>query len=195
MKWDNEPIDTLCVARVAFWNQGKSSLSQDKLPSTDPLRISSSSPIKILSVETVNISRTSLPISYKIKPENKARAKFDDSIVFSIEGNDALEKDDGFAAKLLFTGDCSKSHLSVQGRVKSVGQIKQHEIAITFTTYAIALIFFIILSILYVKMFMHKLQAYNRSLEAAIIGPSLAWVIPLIFWIRILLHALPSWLP
>jgi hypothetical protein len=116
MRWDNEPIDSLCVCRVAFWNDGKIPITQDRLPSSDPLRIVANKPVRILSIETVNTSRSTLSFNYTMRTGTQ-------DVLLSIDGGDALERNDGVAVRLLFEGDCQTTKFQVAGRVIGSSQL------------------------------------------------------------------------
>jgi hypothetical protein len=109
--WDGVPIENLCVGRVALWNAGTQPITQDKLPTSDPLRIVPTHAVRILGVEIANSSRPTLTLDTQIVKSNEA-----DHVQLSIHGGDAMEKGDGVAVRLLFTGDC-KSDFRVEGRV------------------------------------------------------------------------------
>lgn len=118
MRWDNEPIESLCVCRVAFWNEGNVPITQDRLPSSDPLRIVASSSVKILSTEAVNASRATLGMNYKLSDDRS-------QVMLSLRGGDALEHLDGTSVRLLFTGACRSTEFSVRGRVIGSTTIKK----------------------------------------------------------------------
>ena len=111
VNWDGRPIDNLCVSRVALWNAGNQPITQDKLPTTDPVRIVPTRTIHILGVELANSSRPTLSLDTQIVASDKT-----DNVRFAIHGGDALEKGEGVAVRLLFTGDCT-SDFQVVGRV------------------------------------------------------------------------------
>jgi hypothetical protein len=106
--WDGAPIDNLCVSRVALWNAGRQPITQDKLPTSDPLRIVPTQAVRILAVDIANSSRPTLTLDTQIVAGIYVQ--------LSIHGGDAMEKGEGVAVRLLFTGDC-KSDFQVAGRV------------------------------------------------------------------------------
>ncbi|MGA2435435.1 MAG: hypothetical protein ABSG25_09130, partial [Bryobacteraceae bacterium] len=107
MSWDGQPIEKLCVSRVEFWNKGKLPIRHDDLPSSDPLRIVATKPVRILSAETTNVSRNKLSFSLHVEPT---------AVFIGINGDDALDRMDGGAIRVLFTGDC-QTDFEVRGRV------------------------------------------------------------------------------
>lgn len=109
--WDGTPIDNLCVSRVALWNAGNQPITQDKLPASDPVRIVPTLTVRILGVELANSSRPTLSLDTQIVKSSKA-----DNVQLAIHGGDAMEKGEGVAVRLLFTGDCA-SDFRVAGRV------------------------------------------------------------------------------
>ena len=113
VSWDGRPVSNLCMAKVAIFNGGEQPLGQEKLPPSDPARIMTSGAIEILSADVIHSSRSSLNVVPTIL-EGKRQVKF------NILNGDALEKYDGVAFRILFTGDCAHTNFSVVGRV--VGQ-------------------------------------------------------------------------
>jgi hypothetical protein len=107
--WDGQPIKNLCVCRIALWNHGNLPIRSTDLTSSDPLRIVPSRPVRILAVEPANVSRRTLQIERTLSADGSY-------VGLNIAGSDALERGDGAAFRLLFTGDCSAG-LRVTGRV------------------------------------------------------------------------------
>jgi hypothetical protein len=125
--WDGTPIGNLCVCRLAIWNNGKLPIRHSDLPASDPLRIVPTKTIQILAVEPVNLSRANLRLGVVINSGRKdaepspivhsPRTEPITSVVYlNILGGDALERFDGAAFRVLFTGDCSAT-FRVEGRV------------------------------------------------------------------------------
>ncbi len=108
--WDGRQVSNLCVTKVALWNEGAVALSQDRFPASDPLRISTPSNIEILAVELANSSRKTLRMSPLIASDKR-------EVTITIDGGDALERGDGIAFRLLFTGDCQSTSFLLLGRV------------------------------------------------------------------------------
>ena len=153
VEWDGSPIDNLCVAKIALWNAGKEPITHDRLTDSDPLRIvpakrlslhtteqlgatdSVTSPTpggktyvhstemvietpRLLAVETANSSRPTLKLNTQI-----AKSDGGDIVNLAIHGGDAIEKGEGVALRILFTGDCS-AKFQVAGRVIGSGGFK-----------------------------------------------------------------------
>jgi hypothetical protein len=109
--WDGTPIENLCVCRVALWNWGNKSITQDRFTTSDPLRIQPTKNIRILEVEMANSKRPTLTLDTQI-----VKSEGGDNVHLSIHGGDAFDKGEGVALRLLFTGDC-KTDFIVTGRV------------------------------------------------------------------------------
>lgn len=116
VSWDGTPIESLCIGRVAFWNEGNAPIRMSDLPTSDPLRIVASKPVRILSIEPTNASRNSLRIDPIISTDASGIA-----YLKVLEG-EAMEEDDGVAYKILFTGSCADVVFSVSGRVIGAGR-------------------------------------------------------------------------
>jgi hypothetical protein len=110
--WDGKPVDNLCVCRIGLWNEGNGPITQDRLPKSDPLRIVAPKHTHILASEIANISRQNLPI--EARPTTTTQGQ--DAVDVQITGGDALEKLDGVAVRVFFTGDCTAT-FRPQGRV------------------------------------------------------------------------------
>ena len=116
MKWDDIPIDDLCVCRIVLWNRGKTPLGQDRLPSSDPLRIVPDHAVRFLAVEPTNTSRPTLTLQTRID-NPRAPGAAGGQVLLGIAGGDALEQDEGVAVRVLFAGNCAFTGFSVPGRV------------------------------------------------------------------------------
>lgn len=106
--WDGVPIESLCIARLAFWNNGTTALRSDDWPESDPLRIFATSDARILQVEPTHASRNSIRFNTEIRGS---------SVLLRLLGRDAIESGDGVAFKIFYSGNCQDTVLAVKGRV------------------------------------------------------------------------------
>jgi hypothetical protein len=117
--WDGIPIQNLCITRFAVVNKSSIPLTQAHFPASDPLRITTSQPNKILEVEAIHVSRPTLKVAVEWISQPGA-------MFLSLTDGDALEPLDGVAYRIKFTGDCQKAEFQMVGRVvgSSEGPIK-----------------------------------------------------------------------
>jgi len=108
--WDQMPIETLCTTKIALLNLGSEPIGSARFTTTDPIRVFTSSNVRLLAVELAHVARPTLRVQATIANDKRG---FD----FSLLGGDAFENGEGIAFRLLFTGDCSGASFVVRGRV------------------------------------------------------------------------------
>lgn len=96
-----------CMARVAFWNSGSEIISKDQFTDADPLRIVSSKPIQLISLDAINKSRASLRFVVH---------HYERGLYLRVKDGDALDPLDGALFKITYLGDCDTG-FGIQGRV------------------------------------------------------------------------------
>lgn len=89
------------TSRVAFWNHGKLPLTQNLLTAADPLRISASTPVRIVRIRTIHSSRPTLRFGFDTRrpPDQPGR-----DIYMEIMDGDALDELDGGVFEIDFIG-------------------------------------------------------------------------------------------
>lgn len=112
--WNDKPIDNFYGGRVAIWNAGNNYIDSSRLISSDPIRIVIPSSIELLNFYISDRSRHDLNVTV-------AKSEFEGSEVLqiSLNGQDALEPNEGFAVKMYFTSN-KPELISVDGRIKGI---------------------------------------------------------------------------
>ena len=196
VEWDLRRIENLCVSKVAMWNVGKTPLSQNMLPSSDPLRIEPSKEIRFLSVEQSNSSRPTLRVGTQLS--------YPGSVQVEIKDGDAIEKGEGVALRLLFTGDCS-SDFVVKGRV--IGASEGFKLQRESSNSIMANVFWGIAVLVVVNLFMRFARSVADRLvlisnlsswakHSAVLTMTLSVGLALALWLyQVLATTNPTWLP
>jgi hypothetical protein len=113
--WQDKEIQNAASVKIAFWNHGSQYIDKNDISNTDPIRLQSSEKVRILSVSQLGGSRNAVKFSWH-KETNTAGAE---SAVLNIEGDEALERFDGAAFHVLFSGPLDSQWI-VTGRIKGV---------------------------------------------------------------------------
>jgi len=108
----DEPIQTLSISHIAFWNDGKATINKDDIVRSDKLRIVARNSVKILAIEIAQINR----------PANKVKVIQDkENCEFFIDF-DFLDFKNGFVVKIYHTGE-SVDDIDIEGSIKGVNSI------------------------------------------------------------------------
>lgn len=111
-RYKDEPVQSLCVTRVAIWNSGKGVIDKHDIASTCPLRIfSDSENYAILDVSIVEHGDKSINLSIKEFDRQQAIVDFE-----------YLSHNDGFAIQIIHTG--APTEIQVEGKIKGGEKIK-----------------------------------------------------------------------
>jgi hypothetical protein len=113
--WQDKEIPNAASVKIAFWNQGSQYIDRNDISTTEPLRFQSAEKVKILSVSQLASSRSAVKFSWQKQIDGQGG----ESAVLSIEGDEALERFDGAAFHILFSGPLTSTWIVV-GRIKGV---------------------------------------------------------------------------
>ncbi len=111
--WDDIEIKDISSAKIAIWNSGWQYLDDSSISNTDPIRVLIPEGVTVLSSSFIQTSRDKL----RFKTSIKTSAKNEQYILIEIDGDEALEHNDGGVLKILFTGKSTKSFV-IDGRIK-----------------------------------------------------------------------------
>jgi hypothetical protein len=114
--WNDKPISNFYSSRVAIWNGGNDYIDSSRLNSSDPIRIEVPDNIRLLNFYISSLSRTDLAVSGERKKVNGKTV-----VAFSLDKEEALEANDGFAVTMYFTSD-NPTDFIVAGRVKGISE-------------------------------------------------------------------------
>lgn len=112
--WNNKPINNFYGGRVAIWNSGNNYIDSSRLNSADPIRIVIPDSIELLNFYISDRSRPDLDVT-----ATKKNFGGSEVIEISLNGQEALEPNEGVAVKMYFTSDKPGS-FTVDGRVKGI---------------------------------------------------------------------------
>lgn len=107
-----QPISSLMVTKMAFWNRGKDTINSSDIPMLDPFEIKIQDQYEILSAELILKTNESNQAICSIYPDKKTV-----KIAF-----DYFDQNDGFVLQILHTGE-KTDNLKISGTVKGVGKI------------------------------------------------------------------------
>ena len=113
--WDAKEVPNVFAVDVAMWNAGSKYLDQDMICDTAPIQIVPSADIRILQATVARTSRAGLRFATRILRDGAAEKSV---VEINIEGDEALEKNDGGVFRIFFTGS-EECEMSVVGRIKS----------------------------------------------------------------------------
>lgn len=115
ISYNNQPISSVTVSKIAFWNKGKETLNYSDFAEADPFEICSNS--EILSASIIFSRNKTNSVSCKISDDKKSI-----KILF-----DFFDKNDGFIVQIIHTGETEKC-FSIKGTVKGVGPLLKRKI-------------------------------------------------------------------
>ncbi|MDD5394366.1 MAG: hypothetical protein PHE17_15230 [Thiothrix sp.] len=110
--WKGVRVDNVYFSDISIWNGGSEFIDKGRMSKTDPIRITFSKDIQVISAKVNAVSRGSLKLKTIIDEENN-------NILIDFEGDDALEKEDGGSISVFYTGSAEPS-FDVKGRIKGV---------------------------------------------------------------------------
>jgi hypothetical protein len=113
--WQDKEIQNAASVKIAFWNQGSQYIDRNDISTTEPLRFQSTEKVQILSVSQLASSRAAVKFSWHKEIDGQGG----ESAVLNIEGDEALERFDGAAFHILFSGPLNSAWI-VAGRIKGV---------------------------------------------------------------------------
>ena len=111
--WQEKEIKNAASVKVAFWNHGSQYIDKNDISTADPIRLQSSESVRILSVSQLASSRSTLKFTWQKELDSTGG----ESAVLNLEGDEALERFDGAAFHVLFSGPLG-SLWTVTGRIK-----------------------------------------------------------------------------
>lgn len=113
--WQDKEIQNAASVKIAFWNHGSQYIDKNDISTTDPIRLQCSEKVKILSVNQLAGSRGTMKFNWHKEIDGRGG----ESAVLAIEGDEALERFDGAAFHVLFSGPLNSQWI-VAGRIKGV---------------------------------------------------------------------------
>lgn len=108
--WKGIRVDNVYFSDISIWNGGNDFIDKGRMSKTDPIRITYSKSIQVISAKVNAISRESLKLRTTINEKNN-------NIMIDFEGDDALEKEDGGSISIFYTGSAEPG-FEVKGRIK-----------------------------------------------------------------------------
>lgn len=112
--WDSIPLPNVKVVRIAVINAGNTYIDKANFSKTYPITIEATEKVKILDVQVVRKSRSTLTFSTHVRDTLSSSA-----VVLDIAGDDGLEGGDGALFEIVYTSEVDASWF-VTGRVKNV---------------------------------------------------------------------------
>lgn len=110
--WNKDTIDNVKTVRIALWNGGDKYIDKKDISTTNPISINADKDCQILEVKAIQKSRESLSTYNNV--DNNMH-----SISIIINGDDALDAQDGLVYQILFSSSRSIKW-NLNGRVKNV---------------------------------------------------------------------------
>lgn len=110
--YEAKKVPNLSVARIAFWNAGRETISFSDAAPTDPIQISAIEGVKILDARILIQSEPTNNFSVHLSSKQKHA-----TITF-----DFIDHDQGVVLEIFHTGN-SREDISITGTVKSCGKV------------------------------------------------------------------------
>ncbi|WP_439184762.1 hypothetical protein [Carboxylicivirga taeanensis] len=111
--WKKKELDNIKQTYLTVWNDGEVFVDYSDFTDSFPITFESKSgEVEIYDVKIVQVSRKDIKVDYKIVNEDSTRL-----VEFKFVGDDALEEDDGFKARVTYSSP-GKASWSLNGRVK-----------------------------------------------------------------------------
>lgn len=190
--FNSTPQTEKCISKVAFWNHGNSPLTQNLLTGADPLRITASTPVRIVRIRTIHSSRPTLRFGFDTRrpPDQQGR-----DIYMTIMDGDALDGLDGGAFEIDFIGTCT-TQFRVFGRVIGADRIRYRgESTRTFKYWYAMPIMIPLVALLTVSLTLIRLFGSRETRDGV------SWPIVIVMWIVVgwvfsyQPFRRPSWMP
>ena len=116
IRFKDEQVENLSIARIAFWNQGAETLDRHDIETINPLRIEADEEIEILDVSVSLTNSSSSQFETELVNDRKS-AKLDFAY---------LDKGQGAIVQIIHTG-IKESDIQIVGDIKSVKKIKRKD--------------------------------------------------------------------
>ena len=116
IRFQDEQVENLSIARIAFWNQGAETLDRHDIETINPLRIEADEEIEILDVSVSLTNSSSSQFETELVNDRKS-AKLDFAY---------LDKGQGAIVQIIHTG-IKESDIQIVGDIKSVKEIKKKD--------------------------------------------------------------------
>ena len=117
IRFKDEQVENLSIARIAFWNQGAETLDRHDIETINPLRIEADEEIEILDVSVSLTNSSSSQFETELVNDRKS-AKLDFAY---------LDKGQGAIVQIIHTG-IKESDIQIVGDIKSVKEIKKKNV-------------------------------------------------------------------
>lgn len=114
--WDGKFVPNVRSVQIAIWNAGSQYLDVAAISKTDPIAIHGPNGAYVLYAKVISTSRPALKVSLS---EEKDLAH--DLIKVDFPGDEALEKNDGFVARVVYSA-ALPGDFYVSGRIKGAKQ-------------------------------------------------------------------------
>jgi hypothetical protein len=111
--YDDKSIENLSISRIAFWNEGKQTISKDDIPVIDEIRIESVEETQFLDVQIIYENNPANNFNVELQEDKKLI-----SLLF-----DYIDFEDIVVLQIIHTGK-SCGDLKISGSVKGFGKIK-----------------------------------------------------------------------
>ena len=111
--WKDKELKDIKQVYLTIWNDGKKFIDYSDFTKDSPITLKpTSKDVEIYDVKITKLSRAEIKVNYK-----KALIDSIEAVQFSFIGDEALEKMDGFEARITYSSD-SAAIWNVDGRVK-----------------------------------------------------------------------------
>jgi hypothetical protein len=195
IEYNGNHVSKLFISEIVLINSGSQYIDMGKISKTYPIRFTPNDTCTILSISTINRSRTNLKLLTLIdssKPEQH-------SVQLKIDGDDGLEHGDGVVLNVLYTTPKDSISWNLEGRIKGninpFVKLDQKELERASGKYYYGTLVFLVLGLLVIAILSYK--QYQDATKSGKTGDYVAFSVFIILtcglvilFIQFILHTL-----